>query len=237
MVGRRRAHPVAGSAIDQGIYALSAVDRADRRLGRAATGRRGGPPAARGLVAGLRRRGAARAGARPRARSSAAVDHRLGADGWGLVVWDDAGEPVSFAGFGGATPNGIRIGPVYTPPDHAAAATPPRWSPPCRPSGSRRAGASASSTPISPTRSRTGSTSGSATSGCASRPRSSSAHRLRAGRQSGMLPCLRRGPSHALGQRRLERRRSGTGRVRRGSITSSTYPRSAAAYGLANRSL
>jgi predicted GNAT family acetyltransferase len=34
----------------------------------------------------------------------------------GLVVWVDSG-PVCMAGFGGLTPNGIRIGPVYTPPD------------------------------------------------------------------------------------------------------------------------
>jgi uncharacterized protein len=34
----------------------------------------------------------------------------------GLVIWDDEG-PVSMAGFGGRTPNGIRVGPVYTPPD------------------------------------------------------------------------------------------------------------------------
>jgi predicted GNAT family acetyltransferase len=33
----------------------------------------------------------------------------------GLVIWEDDG-PVSMAGFGGLTPNGIRIGPVYTPP-------------------------------------------------------------------------------------------------------------------------
>lgn len=43
------------------------------------------------------------------------VDHRLGAEGAGLVLWEDGG-PVSVAGFGGSTPNGIRIGPVYTPP-------------------------------------------------------------------------------------------------------------------------
>jgi uncharacterized protein len=35
----------------------------------------------------------------------------------GLELWIDAGRPVSFAGFGGLTPNGIRIGPVYTPPE------------------------------------------------------------------------------------------------------------------------
>ena len=45
------------------------------------------------------------------------VDLRLSADGAaGLVLWDDA-RPVSVSGFGGRTPKGIRIGPVYTPPD------------------------------------------------------------------------------------------------------------------------
>jgi uncharacterized protein len=34
----------------------------------------------------------------------------------GLVVWEH-GDVVSLAGFGGPTPNGIRIGPVYTPPE------------------------------------------------------------------------------------------------------------------------
>ena len=34
----------------------------------------------------------------------------------GVVLWIDGGEPVSFSGHGGPTPNGIRIGPVYTPP-------------------------------------------------------------------------------------------------------------------------
>ena len=32
-------------------------------------------------------------------------------------LWEDGGEVVSLVGAGGATPNGIRIGPVYTPPD------------------------------------------------------------------------------------------------------------------------
>jgi uncharacterized protein len=44
-----------------------------------------------------------------------AVDHRLTADGAGFLLWEQDGL-VSFAGFGGRTPNGIRIGPVYTPP-------------------------------------------------------------------------------------------------------------------------
>ncbi len=32
-------------------------------------------------------------------------------------VWEDEGEVVSMVGAGGETPNGIRIGPVYTPPE------------------------------------------------------------------------------------------------------------------------
>lgn len=44
------------------------------------------------------------------------VDRRQEDPNGGLVFWED-GEPVSFAGYGGVTPNGIRIGPVYTPPE------------------------------------------------------------------------------------------------------------------------
>jgi uncharacterized protein len=42
------------------------------------------------------------------------VDGRLRGPG-GMVVWEH-GEAVSLAGYGGRTPNGVRIGPVYTPP-------------------------------------------------------------------------------------------------------------------------
>jgi GNAT superfamily N-acetyltransferase len=43
-------------------------------------------------------------------------------------LWEDGGRPVSVAASAGPTPNGIRIGPVYTPPDlrrrgYASAAT------------------------------------------------------------------------------------------------------------------
>jgi len=36
----------------------------------------------------------------------------------GMWLWEDAGEPMSLTAFGGPTPSGIRIGPVYTPPEH-----------------------------------------------------------------------------------------------------------------------
>lgn len=35
-----------------------------------------------------------------------------------LYLWEDAGRVVCVVGAGGKTPNGIRIGPVYTPPEH-----------------------------------------------------------------------------------------------------------------------
>jgi uncharacterized protein len=41
----------------------------------------------------------------------------VGSPRHGLWLWEDAGRPVSMSGYGGETPNGIRIGPVYTPPE------------------------------------------------------------------------------------------------------------------------
>jgi hypothetical protein len=54
----------------------------------------------------------------PTAVAERVVDTRLeSGDSSGLLLWED-GQPVSVAGWGGPTPNGIRIGPVYTPPGH-----------------------------------------------------------------------------------------------------------------------
>ena len=50
-------------------------------------------------------------------RLERSVDARLGATDAGIALWEVDGQPVSLAGFGGPTPNGIRIGPVYTPPE------------------------------------------------------------------------------------------------------------------------
>lgn len=46
-------------------------------------------------------------------QAAARLEHGTG----GFALWEDGGGPVSLVGWGGATPNGIRIGPVYTPPD------------------------------------------------------------------------------------------------------------------------
>ncbi len=52
-------------------------------------------------------------------RIERSVDARLdSASPGGIGLWEVDGKPVSLAGFGGPTPNGIRIGPVYTPPEH-----------------------------------------------------------------------------------------------------------------------
>lgn len=45
-----------------------------------------------------------------------AVDNRLHSEIAGMYVWDDNGV-VSYGGYGGPTPHGIRIGPVFTPPE------------------------------------------------------------------------------------------------------------------------
>ncbi len=52
-----------------------------------------------------------------REQAEATLDHRLSSATAGLVLWEDGGEAVSLAGWGGATPHGIRIGAVYTPPE------------------------------------------------------------------------------------------------------------------------
>jgi predicted GNAT family acetyltransferase len=52
----------------------------------------------------------------PPESSAEFVDRREEDPDAGLVIWEDDGA-VSMAGFGGRTPNGIRVGPVYTPPE------------------------------------------------------------------------------------------------------------------------
>jgi GNAT superfamily N-acetyltransferase len=50
-------------------------------------------------------------------RIARSVDHKLAEPAGGIALWQDEGEPVSAAAYGSPTPNGIRIGPVYTPPE------------------------------------------------------------------------------------------------------------------------
>lgn len=50
-------------------------------------------------------------------RMERTLESRFGIESAGFWLWEDGGEPVSLAGFSGPTPTGIRIGPVYTPPE------------------------------------------------------------------------------------------------------------------------
>ncbi len=102
----------------QGVYALDRVLAARRAPGRA---RRATQRDLELVLEWWRAFGSEALGeTRPdERRLRRAVDHRLDAepDDAGIVLWEDEGRPVSLAGYGGTTPNGIRIGPVYTPPE------------------------------------------------------------------------------------------------------------------------
>ena len=49
--------------------------------------------------------------------AEATVTQNLDSPVRALYLWEDP-EPVCLVGFGGPTPNGARVGPVYTPPEH-----------------------------------------------------------------------------------------------------------------------
>jgi uncharacterized protein len=54
----------------------------------------------------------------PRELIERQIAARLRGEGGGIELWDLGGSPVSLAAYGSYTPNGARIGPVYTPPEH-----------------------------------------------------------------------------------------------------------------------
>lgn len=101
---------------EQGIYALEAVRPVPRPPGRARRAERRDRPL---LVAWLAAFGeeALEDGDPGRADPGATVERRLAGDAeGGFLLWEDGGEVVSLAGWDGPTPNGVRVGPVYTPP-------------------------------------------------------------------------------------------------------------------------
>ena len=103
--------------LSQGVYGLTAVGTSrGRRANRVRRGR--GSRASPRLAPGVRRRGRSPIPTRPsggwNAPSRAASASRAPASGSGRT----AGSPCRLSGFSGPTPTGIRIGPVYTPPEH-----------------------------------------------------------------------------------------------------------------------
>ena len=99
----------------QGVYRLEAVRPVDRTAGRC----RRVTAADRGRVvpwlAAFEREAVHRDTSEGEAAFAAFLDHPVRR----LYLWETpAGEVVSLAGRSGRTPSGVRIGPVYTPPEH-----------------------------------------------------------------------------------------------------------------------
>ena len=101
----------------QGVYGLTTV----RDVARAPGGPRAATTEDRALILDWVRAFADEAIPDPEEafeRMERNFDSRFGRESGGFWLWEDRGEPVSLAGFSGPTPTGVRIGPVYTPPEH-----------------------------------------------------------------------------------------------------------------------
>jgi uncharacterized protein len=98
----------------QGIYAARKVASPD-----VSGAARKAVPADREVVVGWLRafEGEALPDDAPHLDLEGAFERRVGSDAAGFFLWEDEGEPVSLCGCGGRTPHGVRIGPVYTPPE------------------------------------------------------------------------------------------------------------------------
>jgi len=96
----------------QGVYELREVLPNPTPSGAA----RPATPEDRDLVLAWMREFVAEALPHENDRPEGLIEGRLqGSARSGLWLWEDGGRPVSLSGYGGETPNGIRIGPVYTP--------------------------------------------------------------------------------------------------------------------------
>lgn len=105
--------------LSQGVYGLTAVR--DVARGRAPGEPHSVGPKDRGLLLDWLRAFVDEAVPDPEEvfrRLERTLDSRFGIGSAGFWFWEDDGRPVSLAGFSGPTPTGIRIGPVYTPPEH-----------------------------------------------------------------------------------------------------------------------
>ncbi len=100
---------------EQGIYALETVRPVPRPPGAARTARLDDKPLLLEWLAAFGEEALSEDDP-GRVEAVRLIEHRLGADDAGFLLWEDGREPVSAAGWGGPTPNGVRIGPVYTPP-------------------------------------------------------------------------------------------------------------------------
>ena len=102
--------------LSQGVYALREVRPVSRAAGEAREAHDGDRDLLRAWIVDFATESLPDPG-REIDRVERTLDVRLGSGDAGYWLWEDVGEPVSLSGFGGPTPNGIRIGPVYTPPE------------------------------------------------------------------------------------------------------------------------
>jgi uncharacterized protein len=102
--------------LSQGVYGLTAVRDVARAPGEPHTA----GPTDRGLLLDWLRAFVTESVPDPDEafrRLERTLESRFGIESAGFWLWQDEGRPVSLAGFSGPTPTGIRIGPVYTPPE------------------------------------------------------------------------------------------------------------------------
>jgi predicted GNAT family acetyltransferase len=101
--------------MSQGIYAARAAQPPGRVSGRSRPAR----PDDRDVVIEWLRAFQAEAlpAGAPHVDLEDMVDRRLSSSTGGFEFWEDKSGPSSLCGYGGRTPHGIRIGPVYTPPE------------------------------------------------------------------------------------------------------------------------
>ena len=103
--------------VDQGVYALRAVAGSRDVPGHMRLAGRDDRPLLLDWVDAFAREALRDGPSADTSRHERSIDARLAGGAAGFGLWESDGRIVSLAGFGGPTPNGIRIGPVYTPPE------------------------------------------------------------------------------------------------------------------------
>ena len=112
-----RSHAVEPRVLrDQGIYALERVQSVQPAAGRSRSATRDDLPLLLDWMVAFGEE-VLEEDDPGRAEAREGIEHRLASANGGIDLWEDEGEVVSMSGWGGPTPNGIRIGPVYTPPE------------------------------------------------------------------------------------------------------------------------
>ena len=101
--------------LSMGVYALTTVADVPRASGRSRVAGTEDRSTLLAWMTAFAQEALPDAGTHERAERT--IEARLASDHAGFWFWEDDGEQVSVSSYGGRTPNGIRIGMVYTPPE------------------------------------------------------------------------------------------------------------------------